>query len=213
LRTSREHASHPQTRPPHLNSTDLSKPLIGQYHQYMDAADNYTTSQIPETELEEGEEILIHGFGKNKHLWLSNYRILQWNPASLFSRTANLVQIPLESINEISIGFVRHTELLILGTITVLLGALLRIPLPDNIADAFWLIGIVSTIAYVVTGRRVVVVKSQTTQLKIRTSKVKAEQVRNLVFTLETARNTLMGIEGDAQDAGERAGGTQRESS
>jgi hypothetical protein len=179
----------------------------------MDAADTYATSLIPETELEEGEEILIQGFGKNQHLWLSNYRVMQWSPKSLLRRTAKLGQVPLESINEISIGFVRHTELLVLGVITVLLGAMARIVLPDNLADVLWLIGIISTIAYVVSGRRVVVVKSPTTQLKIRTSKVKADEVRNFIFTLEDARNSLTGIEGDAEDAGNRAGGIPREES
>ena len=177
----------------------------------MDAADTFATTPIPETELEEGEEILIQGFGRNQHLWLSNYRLMQFNPKSLLTRTANLAQIPLESINEISIGFVRHTELLILGTITVLLGAMARIILPDNVADVLWLIGIVSTIAYVVSGRRVVVVKSPTAQLKIRTTKVKSDEVRNFVFKLEDARNSLMGIDGDAENAGERAGGPWRE--
>ena len=76
----------------------------------MDAADTFATTPIPETELEEGEEILIQGFGRNQHLWLSNYRLMQFNPKSLLTRTANLAQIPLESINEISIGFVRHTS-------------------------------------------------------------------------------------------------------
>jgi hypothetical protein len=177
----------------------------------MDAVETYTTSPIPDTELEEGEEILIQGFGKNDHLWLSNYRVMQWSAKSLLKRTAELGQIPLESINEISIGFVRHTELLILGTVTVLIGAMARIVLPDALADAFWLIGIISTIAYVVSGRRVVVVKSPTTQLKIRTSKVNADEVRKFIFTLEDARNSLMGIEGDAEDAGNRAGGVRRE--
>lgn len=177
----------------------------------MDAVETYTASQIPDTELEEGEEILIQGLGKNDHLWLSNYRVMQWSPKSLLKRTAKLGQIPLESINEISIGFVRHTELLILGTVTVLIGAMARIVLPDFLADAFWLIGIISTIAYVISGRRVVVVKSPTAQLKIRTSKVKADEVRNFIFTLESARNSLMGIEGDPKDAGNRAGGVQRE--
>jgi hypothetical protein len=177
----------------------------------MDAAETYATSQFPQTELEEGEEILIQGFGKNEHLWLSNYRLMQWNPKSLLRRTAKLGQIPLESINEISIGFVRHTELLFLGVITVLLGAMARIVLPDSLADAFWMIGIIATIAYVVTGRRVVVVKSPTEQLKIRTANVKADEVRKFIFTLEEARNSLMGIEGDAEDAGNRAGGVPRE--
>ena len=177
----------------------------------MDTVETYTTSPIPEIELEEGEEILIQGFGKNDHLWLSNYRVMQWNPKSLLKRTAKLGQIPLESINEISIGFVRHTELLILGTVTVLIGAMARIVLPDALADAFWLIGIISTIAYVVSGRRVIVVKSPATQLKIRTSKVNADEVRKFIFILEDARNSLMGIEGDAEDAGNRAGGVRRE--
>ena len=177
----------------------------------MDTVETYTTSPIPDTELEEGEEILIQGFGKNDHLWLSNYRVMQWSPKSLLKRTAKLGQIPLESINEISIGFVRHTELLILGTVTVLIGAMARIVLPDALADVFWLIGIISTIAYVVSGRRVIVVKSPTTQLKIRTSKVNADEVRKFIFILEDARNSLMGIEGDAEDAGNRAGGVRRE--
>jgi|TARA_B100000315_G_C14282170_1_gene453516 hypothetical protein len=176
----------------------------------MDAADTYATSQFPETELEEGEEILIQGFGKNEHLWLSNYRVMQWSPKSLLGRTAKLGQIPLESINEISIGFVRHTELLVLGVVTVLLAAMARVVLPNSLADVLWLIGIVATISYVVSGRRVVVVKSPTEQLKIRTSKVKADEVRNFIFTLEDARNSLMGIEGDAEDAGNRAGGVER---
>ena len=177
----------------------------------MDAVETYTTSPIPDTELEEGEEILIQGFGTNDHLWLSNYSVMPWSPKSLLKRTAKLGQIPLESINEISIGFVRHTELLILGTVTVLIGAMARIVLPDALADAFWLIGIISTIAYVVSGRRVIVVKSPTTQLKIRTSKVNADEVRKFIFILEDARNSLMGIEGDAEDAGNRAGGVRRE--
>ena len=64
----------------------------------MDAVETYTTSPIPDTELEEGEEILIQGFGKNDLLWLSNYRVMQWSAKSLLKRTAKLGQIPLESM-------------------------------------------------------------------------------------------------------------------
>ena len=122
-----------------------------------------------------------------------------------------MAELPLEEINDMSIGFIRRMSLLAIGTVLVLLGVGIRSVLPSEFADAAWMAGIVVTIYFVLSGKRGIVVKTRTRQLKIHTGGVKADDVREFVFTLEDARNRLMGIEGDPEDAGFRAGGAPQD--
>ncbi len=161
--------------------------------------------------MESDEELLLDGLGRRRDVWLTSHRLLQQQGGGIFGGQRRVAELPLEEINDMSIGFIRNMTLLGIGTALVLFGAFSRAVLPGEIADVSWMAGIVTTIYFVLSGRRGIVVKSPTQQLKIKTGGVKANEVREFVFTLEGARNSLMGIEGDPEDAGIRAGGAPRE--
>ncbi len=157
--------------------------------------------------METDEELLLDGLGRRDDVWLTSHRLIQQQGGGIFGGRRRIAELPLEEINDMSIGFIRNMLLLGLGTALVLFGVVSRTVLPSEVGDVSWMAGIVTTIYFVLSGRRGIVVKTREGQLKIRTGGVKADDVREFVFTLESARNSLMGIEGDPEDAGIRAGG------
>lgn len=144
-------------------------------------------------------------------MWLTSHRLIQRQGGGILGGRLRIAELPLEEINDMSIGFIRNMTLLGIGTALVLFGVVSRAFLPGEVSDVSWMAGIIITIYFVLSGRRGIVVKTPMQQLKIQTGGVKADDVREFVFTLEDARNSRMGIEGDAQDAGFRAGGAPRE--
>ncbi len=161
--------------------------------------------------IDRDEEVLLNGLGRRTDIVLTSHRLIQRQGGGVFRRPHRLEEFPLDEIMDMSIGFIRRMSLLAIGTILVLSGVVTRSFLPSEVGDAAWMIGIVTTIYFVVSGRRGIVVKTRYRGMKIHTGGVKADDVREFVFTLEDARNRLMGIvDGDPEDAGARAGGERR---
>ena len=160
--------------------------------------------------MDSDEELLLDGLGRRNDVWVTSHRLIQQQGGGILGGQLRIAELPLEEITEMSIGFIRNMSLLVLGTALVLFGVVSRAALPSEIGDVSWMAGIIVTIYFVLSGRRGIVVKSQMQQLKIKTGGVKANDVREFVFTLESARNSLMEIEGDPEDAGIRAGGLRK---
>lgn len=157
------------------------------------------------------EELLLDGLGRRRDVWLTSHRLIQLQGGGIFGGQRRIAELPLDEIYDMSIGFIRNMTLLGIGTALVLFGVVSRAFLPGEVGDVSWMAGIITTIYFVLSGRRGIVVKTKMQQLKIHTGGVKSDDVREFVFTLEDARNSLLGIEGDAEDAGFRAGGAPRE--
>ena len=155
--------------------------------------------------------MLLNGLGRRRDIWLTSHRLLQQQGGGIFGGQRHIAELPLDEIYDMSIGFIRNMTLLGIGTALVLFGVVSRAFLPGEVGDVSWMAGILTTIYFVLSGRRGIVVKTPSQQLKIQTGGVKADDVREFVFTLEDARNSLLGIDGDAEHAGIRAGGAPRE--
>ena len=157
-------------------------------------------TEHPSIDLEEGEELIQAGWGSSSSFWLTSTRLIQDRGTGWFGREKETVVLPLDQITSMSVGYIRRTRLLVIGAAFVLLGIVARYAIDPNIADALWLIGVASTIAYVVTGGRGIVVHGHSVQIKFATRGGTADRVRCFVGALELARLTALGIDPDSEN-------------
>ena len=130
----------------------------------------------------------------NGGVWLTNLRLIQRRRRSQYwGREMVTVEIPLEEIAGISIGFLRRFRLLVIGTVMSFSGLFLGSAVPGGLATALWLGGLLLVIAYVLTGRRGLVIKGGLVEIKFPIRGMSADDVRGFVFALEEARAELMG--------------------
>ena len=139
--------------------------------------------------------MIRQGVGRDRGVWLTSHRLVQRRRSGWRGERTETFEIPLDRMRNMSIGFLRNTRLLIVGALLVLLGFATRNVFPGAAADIIWVIGIGTTIVYVVTGRRGLIVHGESDEIKVSLRGMSSDEVREFVFALEEARAELMGVE------------------
>lgn len=148
--------------------------------------------------LKPDEEVLEEGLGVNRALWLTTHRLVQSQPKGPLTREQMQVEIPLDRIDELSIGFMRRMKLLVAGAVLIIAGVFGSPVLPPLLAVPMWAAGAAATVLYVVTGKRGLLVRGSRQEIAIRTRGLSADEIRAFVFSLEDARRDLMGLAPEA---------------
>jgi hypothetical protein len=174
---------------------------IRQIHREGDIEnESYGPTEQPSIPLEKDEELIQVGWGSSSSFWLTSTRLIQDRRTGWLGREEQTFVLPLDQITSMSVGYIRRTRLLVFGATFVLLGIVARYAINPNIADVLWLIGVASTIAYVVTGGRGIIVNGHSVQIKFATRGGTADRVRSFVSALELARLSALGIDPDSDD-------------
>lgn len=151
--------------------------------------------------LSRGEKFIRQGVGRNPAVWLTTHRLIQRRQAKWWASELETVSIALDQISGMSIGYLRRMRLLVVGVVFTTLGLFTQGL--GALGTILWAIGMFSTGAFILTGRRGLVIKSNSQQIKFTIRGMSRDDVQAFVFALEEARAKLMGVEVEDEAPGE----------
>ena len=94
--------------------------------------------------LRPSEEVILERRLGVGGVWITNLRVIQRRRGSnYFNREIKTTGINLEDIIGISIGFIRTTRLLVIGTVISFIGLIGGNAAPSTFATSLWLAGLV----------------------------------------------------------------------
>ena len=143
--------------------------------------------------LRPSEEVIFERRLGTGGIWITNLRVIQRRRGSNYlNREIKTTGINLEDIIGISIGFIRTTRLLVIGTVVSFIGLIGGNVNPGTFATSLWLAGLVLVGAYVISGRRGLLIKSDSRVIKFPIRGMDIVEVEGFVSALEVARNSRM---------------------
>ena len=143
--------------------------------------------------LRPSEEVILERRLGAGGVWITNLRVIQRRRGSnYFNREIKTTGINLEDIIGISIGFIRTTRLLVIGTVISFIGLIGGNAVPSTFATSLWLAGLVLVGVYVISGRRGLLIKGDSGVIKLPLRGMDIAEVDRFVSAIEIARNSRM---------------------